>query len=107
MTRDEAKSFGEMWLEVNEDSKDATTYKFFKIAMTALKEEPAPFDFELFQAGLMDMPEGITNGEVLKALLPDLKVCSADSRVVEYANADINIMASRKWLDSPYKKGSE
>ncbi len=40
MTREEAIDFGEMWLELNEDSKDSNTYEFFKIATQVLKQEP-------------------------------------------------------------------
>ena len=45
MTREEAKEFGNMWLEVNEDCKgldvdDRNTYEFFQIAIKALEQEP-------------------------------------------------------------------
>ena len=40
MTREEAIEFGKMWLEVNEDSKGAITYEFFKMALKALEQEP-------------------------------------------------------------------
>lgn len=79
----------------------------YSIEKNAVPFDEVPFDIELFQAGLMDIPKGMTNEEVIKALFPDLEACSADSGVVEYANTAINIMASRKWLDSPYQKGDE
>lgn len=40
MTREEAIEFGNMWLEVNEDCKDSSTYVFFQMATKALKQEP-------------------------------------------------------------------
>jgi hypothetical protein len=40
MTREEAIEFGNMWLEVNEDCKDSSTYAFFQTAIKALKQEP-------------------------------------------------------------------
>lgn len=40
MTREESIEFGNMWLEVNEDCKDSSTYAFFQTAIKALKQEP-------------------------------------------------------------------
>lgn len=40
MTREEAIQFGEMWLDVQSDSKDSITYKFFEMAIQALEQEP-------------------------------------------------------------------
>ena len=40
MTREEAIEFGNMWLEMNEDCKDSSTYAFFHMAIKALKQEP-------------------------------------------------------------------
>jgi hypothetical protein len=41
MTREDAIDFGEMWLELQEDSKDSKTYEFFKIATQVLEQEPS------------------------------------------------------------------
>ena len=40
MTREEAREFGNMWLQVNEDSPNSNTYKFFQMALKALEQEP-------------------------------------------------------------------
>ena len=40
MTREEAIEFGNMWLELNEDAKDSSTYTFFQMAIKALEQEP-------------------------------------------------------------------
>lgn len=40
MTREDALEFGNMWLEINEDSKNSRTYKFFQMAIKALEQEP-------------------------------------------------------------------
>jgi len=40
MTREEAINFGEMFLEVNKDSKNSGTYEFIKKALKLLKQEP-------------------------------------------------------------------
>jgi len=40
MTREETIEFGNMWLEINEDSKDSNTYEFFRMAINTLKQEP-------------------------------------------------------------------
>lgn len=54
MTREEAISFGNMWLELNEDAEESETYQFFKMAISALSENKC-FD-------------GMTNGEVIQAI---------------------------------------
>lgn len=41
MNREEAINFGEMWLELQEDSQDSNTYEFFKFAVEALKQTAA------------------------------------------------------------------
>lgn len=38
MIREEAIEFGKMWLEINEDCKDSSTYTFFQMAIKALKQ---------------------------------------------------------------------
>lgn len=40
MTREEAIEFGNMWLQINDDSKDSNTYAFFQMAIKALEQEP-------------------------------------------------------------------
>lgn len=40
MTKEEAIEFGEMWLEINEDSKNSNTYNFFQMTLKALEQEP-------------------------------------------------------------------
>ena len=39
MTREEAISFGNMWLELNEDAKDSETYQFVKKAISVLSAD--------------------------------------------------------------------
>lgn len=41
MTKEEALEFGKMWLEMQEDSKNSKTYKFFAIAVKALEQYSA------------------------------------------------------------------
>lgn len=40
MTREEAIEFGNMWLEMNQDSKDSNTYAFFDMAIKVLQLIP-------------------------------------------------------------------
>lgn len=72
MTREEAIEFGNMWLQINEDCKDSSTYAFFQMAIKALEQDTVPFDFELYQAGLMDMPKGMI--EVLDRIRAEIDV---------------------------------
>lgn len=46
MTKEEAIEFGEMWLEINEDSKNSNTYKFFQKAIKALEQEPKTWSLD-------------------------------------------------------------
>lgn len=41
MTNEEAIEFGNMWLEINEDCKDSSTYTFFQMAIKALEAQLA------------------------------------------------------------------
>lgn len=68
MTREEAIDFGHFWLEVNDEAKvykdsKSRTYEFFETVIEELEKDTVPFDFDLYQAGLMDMPE-----EMIKVL---------------------------------------
>ncbi len=38
MTKKEAIEFGSLWLQINEDCKDSSTYAFFQMAIKALQE---------------------------------------------------------------------
>lgn len=40
MTREELINFGEMFLEVNKDSKNSNTYEFIEKSLEVLKREP-------------------------------------------------------------------
>lgn len=37
MTREEAVEFGNMWLQINEDCKDSSTYTFFQMAIRSFE----------------------------------------------------------------------
>lgn len=47
MTNEEAIEFGNMWLEINEDSKDSNTYEFFQLSIEALKHKALEQKFVL------------------------------------------------------------
>ena len=49
--------------------------------------------------------EGMTNGDIFFMMFPDLRTIHASTGAIEIANNKCNIMASREWLDSPYKEG--
>lgn len=83
-----------------------------RMAISALKEEPAPFDFELFQAGLMDIPDGMTNGEVIQALFPYVEIVGGDEtfiaiRIDSKKGVGTPIALYAKWWNAPYKKEGE
>lgn len=62
-----------------------------------------PFDFDLFQAGLMDIPKGMTNGEIIQALFPN--VSKYNNMLIE--NHSRNILFDDNWWNAPYKAESE
>lgn len=114
MTKEEAitiiKNYKAQWqMLLRENLCDETEGKkiveAFDMALSALKEEFAPFDFELFQAGLMDIPDGMTNGEVIMSLYPDLKYTIQNGRVV----TTIGVASSfdLEWWNAPHKKGGK
>lgn len=44
MTREELINFGEMYLEVNNDSKNSNTYEFIEEALKLFKQEESVLD---------------------------------------------------------------
>lgn len=83
-----------------------------KTAISLLEEEPAPFDFELFQAGLMDIPDGMTNGEVMQALFPYVEIVGGDEtfiaiRIDSKKGVGTPIALYAKWWNAPYQKEGE
>ena len=68
MTREEAREFGNMWLQVNEDSPNSNTYKFFQMALKALEQEPIldKIRAEIKEKSFVDYDETYTdNGKCL------------------------------------------
>jgi len=56
MTREEAIDFGEMWLDVNEDTKDSDTYMFIELATKALEQQPC--DDAISRADVLEFLKG-------------------------------------------------
>lgn len=72
MTREELINFGEMFLEVNKDSKNSSTYEFIDMAIKALKQKSTldkiRAEIDLTQYDFMadkDYDEGIRFGLML------------------------------------------
>ncbi len=64
-----------------------------------MRKETAPFDFDLFEAGLMDMPDGMTNGDVIRMMFHNEFVRE------EYTNVFWGLNTSKKdWWNAPYKR---
>lgn len=54
------------------------------------------------------IPEGMTNGEVLQALFPNMK--TEDTSVESLIGTDIDrgyVVFNRDWWNAPYQKGGE
>ena len=71
------------------------------------KEESTPFDFELFQAGLMDIPEGMTNGEVIQSLFPKLELGEKVYNTRRYflmgeSIETFDFNTTDRWWNTPY-----
>jgi len=56
MTNEEARDFGEMWLDVNEDTKDSDTYMFIELATKALEQQPC--DDAISRADVLEFLKG-------------------------------------------------
>lgn len=69
MTREEAIEFGNMWLEVNEDSKNSNTYAFFQMATKALKQESIAKN--VAQERYQDLIDYFGGKEIAKTILED------------------------------------
>ena len=101
MTREEAIDFGEMWLELQEDSKNSNTYKFFKTAMQALKQE-----LDLKEKSSFD---GMTKGEVVKTVFPDLGDYVRCGNILRFEPEDSKFIIAfgDDWWNAPYKGGTQ
>ena len=116
MTREEAINILEEVKELDDSIYQYNT-KYLEALDVAIKtlesNETIPFDMELFQAGLMDMPEGMTNGQVIKALFPNIDVydCKATLKIytgIPFENlTGANIDCMKEWWNAPYKAESE
>ena len=69
------------------------------------QQETIPFDFELFQAGLMNMPDGMTNGDVVKAMFPNVIAFSNFSYNMHLQDDNGHGLGFLKadWWDASYK----
>ena len=85
MTREEAIRFGEMWLDMNEDSPNSQTYAFFKQALEALKNEPCE-DFVSREAVL-----ALAKEECDTAIIPY-------KRFVKGVNALLPVTPTQSWI---------
>ena len=62
---------------------------------------------EIKQSGIL-VPDGMTNGEVLQSLFPDMK--TEDTSVESLIGTDIDrgyVIFNRDWWNAPYQKGGE
>ena len=113
MTREEAKN----WLtklyakaDITDEYGDVEDMQPYEeavdMAIEALEqEETIPFDFELFQAGLMNMPDGMTNGDAIKAMFPNANIWGHNYM---YMEDEVYLHKfDADWWNAPYKAESE
>lgn len=97
MTREEAIKHGKEQLEVF----GGTHREFIEMAIKALEQDTVPFDIELYQAGLMDMPKGMID------VLDKIKV---EIHATAEMHEDGNYYLRDEWIDEiidKYKAESE
>ena len=85
MTREEAKALLENDIVDGHVEGNARFMDAFWMAVDALSQDTVPFDFELYQAGLMDMPKGMI--DVLDNIRDEIQ--EEGVRYEDYINADI------------------
>lgn len=76
------------------------------------QKDTVPFDFDMFNAGLMDIPKGMTNGDVVKAMFPNVHPgVHADNTVMIYSQGADKFFNKcqfdEKWWNAPYKRDKE
>lgn len=79
----------------------------FKIDKKCIDEAVQKAVEELKQNNIW-IPEGMTNGEVLQALFPNIK--TEDTSVESLIGTDIDrgyVVFNRDWWNAPYQKGGE
>ena len=104
MTREEAISIMNVIIHMIEPQYDNDRVEeAIEMAIKALEQEEAiPFDFELFKAGLMNMPDGMTNGDVIKAVFPKANVWESAGRICVDGHGCLKTF-SIVWWNAPYK----
>ncbi len=116
MTREEIIGYAKLSMQSIEldNDKDTVAYEFYESVISILQTEQVPFDFELFQAGLMDIPEGMTNGDIIKAVFPNIEFTNmaftvhATTKVTSNGvKGGISYDFWKDWWNAPYKKEVE
>jgi len=105
MTTDEAIKIISQMIKDEEGFLSDNTVEAHKMAIKALESnETIPFDMELFQAGLMDMSEGMTNRDVMKKLFPNANISVFENRS---GDAVVSVKFTKEEWTAPYKAESE
>lgn len=86
------------------DFYDYDDLEALEMAIASLKTDEA-YQLEYENRDFIEIPEGMTNGEVLISLYPNLKYTIQNGRVV----TTIGVASSfdLDWWNSPYQKGGE
>lgn len=109
MTRERAiKLIGSMKGDLCDfyDDNDLTA---LEMAIASLKTDEA-YQLEYENRDFVEIPKGMTNGEVIKALFPNVKVHEYTEKVVLNGLGNefqIQSMAWKNWWNAPYQKGGE
>jgi hypothetical protein len=108
MTREEAIELLDNLIGMVEDNQNSDYDTALKMAIKALEQDTVSFDFELYQAGLMDMPKGVTNGDMIKAVFPSSEVRETMDDLVHYTlDGYVGAYTPKDWWNAPYKRESE
>ena len=113
MTREEAIEILEkhhMWTgEPQELIEVRKENEALNMAIASLKTDEA-YQLEYENRDFVEIPKGMTNGEVIKALFPNVKVHEYTEKVVLNGLGNefqIQSMAWKNWWNAPYQKGGE
>ena len=107
MTREEAiKTLKEHKIMFQHDfGWDISTIKALEMAIASLKTDEA-YQLEYENRDFVEIPEGMTNGEVIQALFPEVKV-EIDGFLVRCMFIEHEFTTTEEWWNAPYQKGGE
>ena len=81
---------------------DGTTLDALEMAIASLKTDEA-YQLEYENRDFVEIPKGMTNGEVIQALFPEVRV-EIDGFLVRCVFIEHEFTTTEEWWNAPYQK---